>query len=197
MTTYADDLAALLDTLEAGRAVVVGHSMGGYVAFELWRRHPDRVRALVLMNTRAAADDDEARERRNAMITKVRRDGTGAVQEDLVARLLADATRTTQPGVVERVRAMIRGCPAEGAAQALGAMRDRPDARSLLGTISVPALVLAGRDDAIVPAAESRAMAEAIPGAHLSVVPDAGHLAALEQPLHVSRIMGEFLEGLS
>ena len=197
ISAYADDLAALLDTLDAGRTVVTGHSMGGYVAFEMWRRHPDRVRALVLMNTRAVADDDEARDRRNAMITKVRRDGTGAVVDDMTPRLLAVATRTTQPRVVEGVRAMILASSPEGAAQALAAMRDRPDARPLLGTITVPTLVVAGRDDQIVPAAESRAMAHAIPGAHLAVIPDAGHLAALEQPLHVSRIMGEFLEGLS
>lgn len=197
MATWADDLAALLDALGAEQAVVCGHSMGGYVAFEMLRRHPERVRALVLVNTRAAPDDDKARAARNAMMTRVRRDGAGAVVEDLLPRLVAPATRKTQPHVVEQVRRVITAGHGEGLAQALEAMRDRPDSRSLLETIVVPTLVIAGRDDQIVPAAESRAMAAAIPDAHLAMVPDAGHLAPLEQPVNTSRIVGEFLDALA
>lgn len=197
LSTYADDLAALLEALGAGRAVVCGHSMGGYIAFEMLRRHRDRVRALVLVNTRAVPDDDEARAARDAMIARVRRDGPGAIVDDLLPRLLAPATRETQPHVVEQVRRAIIGGSGEGVAQALAAMRDRPDSRELLDGIDLPVLVIAGRDDAIVPAAESRAMAAAIPGAHLAMVPDAGHLAPLEQPVNTSRLVGEFLDALA
>jgi pimeloyl-ACP methyl ester carboxylesterase len=114
----------------------------------------------------------------------------------MVPRLLAPASLQTQPDVVRQVRAMVAGNPAAGLIAALAAMRDRPDARPLLPEIRVPTLVIAGSDDQLIPLAEARAMAEAIPGAQLAVIPDAGHLAPLEQSVNTSRVIREFLEAL-
>jgi YbgC/YbaW family acyl-CoA thioester hydrolase len=196
MADYADDLAALLDALHIEKAVVCGMSMGGYVAFEFLRRHAERLRALVLVNTRAGPDDTDQRARRDVTIARIRRDGPAFLVDDMVPRLLAPASLQTQPDVVRQVRAMVAGNPAAGLIAALAAMRDRPDARPLLPEIRVPTLVIAGSDDQLIPLAEARAMAEAIPGAQLAVIPDAGHLAPLEQSVNTSRVIREFLEAL-
>jgi pimeloyl-ACP methyl ester carboxylesterase len=193
---YADDLVALLNALHVDRAIVCGHSMGGYVAFDMVRRHAARVQGLILISTRAGADDAEGRARRDAMIARVRRDGTGFLGEDMVPKLLAATSIETMPDVVRQVSAMVTGSPPDGVAGALAAMRDRPDAHDLLPRITVPTLVVAGSGDQLIPLAESRAMASAIPDAHFAVIPSAGHLASLEQPVNTSRVIREFLESL-
>jgi pimeloyl-ACP methyl ester carboxylesterase len=91
---------------------------------------------------------------------------------------------------------MVTGSPPDGVAGALAAMRDRHDAVDLLPRITVPTLVIAGSDDQLIPLAEARAMAAAIPRAHFAVIPSAGHLAPLEQPVNTSRVIREFLESL-
>jgi 3-oxoadipate enol-lactonase len=196
MAEYADDLVALLDALHVERAIVCGLSMGGYVAFELMRRHPSRVQGLVLMSTRAGADDVEGRARRDAMAARVRRDGTGFLADEMVPKLLAAASIETMPDVVRQVSTMVTASPADGIVGALAAMRDRSDARDLLPRIAVPTLVVAGSDDQLIPLGESRAMATAIPQAHFAVIPSAGHLAPLEQSVNTSRVIREFLESL-
>jgi len=196
MAEYADDLAALLDVLRIPDAVVCGLSMGGYVAFELLRRHPGRVRGLVLANTRAAPDDAEGRKKRDAMIARIRRDGPGFLADEMLPRLIGPDTARTMPDVVRQVRAMVTGQPTAGLVGALAAMRDRPDARPMLAGITVPTLVVHGSDDQLIPLAEARAMAEAIPDAHFAGIPAAGHLAPVEQAVNTGRVIREFLESL-
>ncbi len=196
MAEYADDLAALLDALHVEQAVVCGLSMGGYVAFEMMRRHRARVRALVLVNTRAEAETEEGKQKRNEMIALVEREGPAALADRLVPQLLAPWSVTTQPQVVEHLKAMIAGNPPAGIIGAIQAMRDRPDSTPLLPRIAVPTLVIAGREDRLIPTTASRALADAIPGAQLTLIPEAGHLAPLEQPVPTSRVIGEFLDSL-
>jgi len=196
MAEYADDLAALMDVLRVPKAVVCGLSMGGYVAFELLRRHPERVRALVLANTRAAPDDADGRAKRDATIARIRRDGPGFLADEMLPKLVGSDTARTMPDVVRQVRAMVSGQPAAGLVGALTAMRDRPDSRPMLGGITLPALVVHGSDDQLIPLAEARAMADAIPDAHFAVIPAAGHLAPLEQAVNTGRVIREFLEAL-
>ncbi len=196
MADYADDLAALLDTLNAGPAVVCGLSMGGYIAFELLRRHRERVRALILCNTRAEAESEEGRRKRDEMIYLLERDGPAALAELMMPKLLAPSSLKALPDVVEHLRAMIARGPASGLVGALRAMRDRPDSTPLLAEIDLPTLVIAGRDDQLIAPGASKRMAEAIPGAQFVLIPDAGHLAPLEQPVATSRVIAEFLAAL-
>jgi len=196
MSEYADDLAALLDIVGAERVVVCGLSMGGYVAFELYRRHADRVRALVLANTRAGADSADGRAGRDAMIARIRRDGPAFLADAMLPRLLAPSSLQTEPEVVRRVRAMVSAQRADGLVGALTAMRDRADSTALLPTIAVPTLVVAGSDDQLIPPTDARAMAEAIPNAHFATIPGAGHLAPIEQAVNTARVIREFLEAL-
>jgi 3-oxoadipate enol-lactonase len=198
METYAGDVAGLLDTLGVEEAVLCGLSMGGYVAFEFLRRWRRRVRGLVLMDTRAEADSAEAKRSRDAAAATARESGAAAVAAALLPGMLAPATLAGAPAVVERVRAMMTAAPVAGMVGALGAMRDRSDNSDLLpGLAGLPTLVLVGEHDALTPPAQARAMAEAIPGATLVVIPAAGHLPPVEQPVETTRALREFLRSLS
>lgn len=176
---HADDLADLLDRLKIQRAAVAGLSMGGYVALAFVRRHPRRVRALVLADTRALPDSPEAKANRDLNIELVRSQGVPALVDKLLPSLVAkDAAREA----VEMARAIGASQTADGVTNALGALRDRPDSRALLPTISVPTAVIVGEYDSLSPVAEMKEMADAIPSASFTVISGAGHLANLEIP---------------
>ncbi|HSE27189.1 MAG TPA: alpha/beta fold hydrolase [Gemmatimonadales bacterium] len=196
METWADDVAALLDALGEERAVLTGHSMGGYVAFEFARRHRDRLAGLILVDTRAGADSEEARRGRDAAIQLVRERGAGPIAEQMLPKLFAPGSPARRPEAVAQVEAVMRRTPVAGIAGALAAMRDRADSRPLLPTLDVPALVLVGAEDGITPPAEAEAMAAALPGAMLREIPEAGHMASLEQPEVVTAAIAEFLGGI-
>jgi pimeloyl-ACP methyl ester carboxylesterase len=174
---HADDVARLIEHLEAGPVDVGGLSMGGYVLFALMRRHPELVRSLILMSTRAAADMPEARKTREEQAALVRAEGTGALTEKLLPRVLSPEAGDD---LTAQVRQMIEETPGETAAADLLAMRDRPDSTPMLGSITVPTFVLHGDDDPIVPVDEARDMASAMPNAHFSAIPKGRHLAPLE-----------------
>jgi pimeloyl-ACP methyl ester carboxylesterase len=196
MRRYADDLIAVLDAVGADQAVVCGLSMGGYVTFELLRSHPTRVRAVVLCDTKAEPDTEEAKRGRDEMARLAEDHGAGAIADRLLPRLLAPETVTERPEVVRQVREMIRGTSVAGIVGALSAMRERPDSTPLLRRIGVPTLVLGGTDDQISPADGMRAMAAAIPGAGYLAIRGAGHLAPLEQPGVTTPALGAFLAAL-
>ncbi len=196
MTDYADDLAALLDALRIEQAVVCGLSMGGYVGFEMFRRHRDRVAALILVNTRAEPDDETANRGRDNMIALVEQDGAGTLADVMIPKLLGPSSMAAMPRVIEHLRTMITASPGRGLIGALTAMRGRQDSTPLLPTIDVPTLVVAGRDDQLIPTSTTQSIANAIPGAQFTLIPEAGHVAPLEQPVAVSRVVGEFLESL-
>lgn len=194
MATWADDLVALLDQLGEEKVVLCGFSMGGYVAFEFLRRYRDRVSALVLVDTRAGADSDEGRRGRDQQVALAREHGAAAIAEAMVPKLLAEEASPEVRGAVDRI---IRATPVAGIAGALVAMRDRPDSRPLLATLTeLPTLVVVGTDDQLTSPDEAEAMADAIPDAVLVEIPGAGHLSPMEQPEAVTMAMTRFLEGL-
>jgi 3-oxoadipate enol-lactonase len=186
----ADFLAAVLDGL-AGPAGVAGFSMGGYTALALARRRPANLAALALVDTRAGADDEAGRGKREEAIELVRSQGVAAIAEAMVPRLLAPAS-LKKGDLVERLRRIILRQTADTIAADLAAMRDRPDSRPFLPQIGVPTLVLVGEEDTLTPPADSRQMAEAIPGAKLVVVPECGHLSPMERPGLVAAALGDF-----
>lgn len=191
MGTYAEDLFALLESLGVDDVVLCGLSMGGYVAFEFLRRWRQRVRGLVLVDTRAEADTPDGRRGRDVSAGLARERGAEAIADAMLPALLA----TGAPAALqERVRRMITSTSVPGIIGALGAMRDRPDSTALLPILGdLPTLVIVGADDQLTPPDQARRMAAAIPGARLEVVPGAGHLTPLEQPEVVSRLVREFL----
>lgn len=196
LTRYADDLVAVLDAVGVRQAVLCGLSMGGYVVFELLRRHPERVKALILADTKPEPDSAEAKRGREELTQVAQGEGQDAVIERLLPRLLAAATQATQPEVAGQVREMAHRWSVPGLVGALRTLRDRPDSTDTLRGVRVPTLVLVGSEDQIAPPDTARAMAQLIPGAHCHVVPAAGHIAPLEQPLATSRVVADFLSAL-
>jgi YbgC/YbaW family acyl-CoA thioester hydrolase len=194
MNIYAADLAALLDALDIQDVVLCGLSMGGYIIFELLRTSRSRVRGLVLMDTRSTPDTPEARRARDAAAVTARERGAAAIAEAMLSKMLAPATLANNPDLVEQVRTTITRTPAAGIIGALSAMRDRPGSDSLLPTLAgIPTMVMVGEADTLTPPDDARAMAQAIPGARLEIVPGAGHLPPLEAPGEVTRRLREFL----
>jgi 3-oxoadipate enol-lactonase len=197
METYAADLAELLDRLGAHDVVLVGLSMGGYVAFEFLRRWRERVRGLVLVDTRAEADTPEGRMARDTAASTARDHGAAAVAEAMLPKVLGASTLGGAPATVERVRGMMAATPVAGIVGALAAMRDRQDSTPLLAELAgLPTLVLVGDEDEVTPPAQAKAMAEVIPGASLVVIRSAGHLPPLERPVETTDAIVGFLAGL-
>jgi pimeloyl-ACP methyl ester carboxylesterase len=194
---YADDVNGLLDHLAIERAVLIGLSMGGYVNFAFYRKYARRVRALVLADTRAAADSAEARTGRFNLAQTAYRKGAEAVAETMLPKLLGATSIAKRPGIVRQVRHMIETCEVSGIVVDSVAMAERPDSMSLLALITCPTLVLVGEEDATTPPSEAGLMAQAIPGARLSIIPGAGHLSSLEQPDLFNREVEQFVEKLS
>lgn len=178
-----DDVAALLDSLKIGTPVVLGGlSMGGYVALNFARRHPTRLRGLVLADTRAEADGAEAKANRDRMIAFAGENRAVDVIDALLPKMVSEETRSKRPEVVDEVRRIASEQTTSGIAAALAALRDREDATSWLGGIKVPTLVIVGAEDAITPPSAAQTLAKGITGAELATLPGAGHLANLETP---------------
>ncbi len=198
METYAADLAALLDLLGVDDVVLVGLSMGGYIAFEFLRTWLERVRGLVLVDTRAEPDSADARRQRDAAAATAREQGAEAIADAMLPKVLGASTLAGATAAVDRVRAMMAATPVSGIVGALGAMRERRDSVPLLAGLSgLPTLVIVGDEDELVPPSAARAMADAIPGASLVVIRSAGHLPAIERPVETTDAIQAFLEGLA
>jgi 3-oxoadipate enol-lactonase len=197
METYAADLVALLDLLGVEQAVLVGHSMGGYIAFEFLRRWRNRVRGLVLVDSRAESDTPEGKRNRDSAATMAREQGAEAIADAMLSRILGRTTQADAPAIVERVRALMATSPVAGLVGALAAMRERSDSMALLPELNgLPTLVIVGDEDELTPPTQARAMADAIPGASLVVIRSAGHLPTVERPVETTDAILAFLQGL-
>jgi 3-oxoadipate enol-lactonase len=196
MEQFAADVNGLLDHLSIRQAVLAGLSMGGYILFAFYRQYADRVKALVLADTRAGADTPEGKAGRYSMAQAAYKEGVKTVEDAMLPRLLSPAALQEQPALVEEVRAIIRMTPVSGIVGDLIAMSDRPDSIPLLPEIRCPTLVIVGDQDQATPPAEAKLMAERIPGARLEIIPGAGHLANLEQPEAFNKALSAFLATL-
>jgi len=193
MNRMAQDVARLLDHLEISRAVVGGLSMGGYVALAFYKQFPARVRALVLADTRAQADTEEAKQTRAQHAEKALSEGMAGIADSMLPKLLTPETVSKRPEIVKRVRDMMLKTKPEGAASALLGMADRDDQTQLLSTIASPTLILVGAEDAITPVADSENMHQAIAGSRLVVLENAGHVSNLERTAQFNEALMDFL----
>lgn len=173
---------ALLDHLGIDRAILGGVSMGGYASFAAWRTHHDRIRGLLLANTKPDADTEEAKAARAATAEVAREQGPSAIADAMLPKLVSAHSARARPSAVAALRGMIESARGETIAQYLAALADRTDANELLPQISVPTLAIAGAADQITPASAAREWAARIPDSTYVEIPDAGHLACLEAP---------------
>jgi pimeloyl-ACP methyl ester carboxylesterase len=171
--------------------------MGGYVALAYERQYAATLRGLILIDTRAAADDPDARAGRDALIEIARTQGSSAVAEKMMPRMIAPVTAQSQPAVAEELRSIMQACPALTIEHALIAMRDRPDLRTALPRIAAPTLIIVGDSDAITPPPIAEELHKAIAGSTLSIITGSGHTSPMEQPQLVSRAIKHFLVSLA
>jgi len=191
----ADDVAHLLDQEGIDRAVVGGLSMGGYVTMAFCRRHPDRLLGVILADTKAGADDEQAKANRERIAQAVLEKGSDVLLDQLPS-LVGVTTQQRRGMVLGRVRGLIKVAPPKAVAWAQRAMANRRDSFDTLRGLRVPALVIVGDEDRLSPLAEAEAMAEAIPEAKLAVIEQAGHLSAVERPEEFNRLVADFVRSL-
>ena len=196
MSDLAGDAVDLLDHLDVTQAAVVGCSMGGYVLFEMLKSAPRYVSAVGLVSTRPGADNEEGRKNRQKMIDQVDREGAGAIAAQMVTKLLGATTQRDRPDLVEQVKSLILTNTPARIKAAVTAMMNRNDSTPLLANIDVPALVMHGAEDALIPPTEAEGMHRAIKNSQLELIPLSGHLPNLEQPGPFDTRLWEFLKKL-
>jgi 3-oxoadipate enol-lactonase len=195
MERYADDLAELLEALQADRPITFcGLSMGGYIAWQFALRHPRWVGRLILCDTRAVADPPEAAANRLKMADIVLKDGPEPVAWAMMPKLFAPIATPSHRMLQDRVRSMVMNTDPRAIAAAHRGMALRADVSSLLPNLHVPTLVICGEHDAISPPLEMKAIADALPDARFQLIPEAGHMAPMENPVAVNRAIHDFLK---
>lgn len=182
MGDFADGLAALLDELGEPKALICGLSMGGYIAMQFFRRHPDRLSGLIFCDTRSTPDLPAAAEKRRHLADSIHQTGVKSLAAQMVPSLLSPKTLASNQKVVLYLTNIISGQDASAVAAAARGMADRDDSTVFLKEIVVPTLFLAGEDDRISPPSVMREMADAVRGSEFRTIPGAGHLPPLENP---------------
>lgn len=193
MEEMAGDVLGLLDGLGIETFILGGLSMGGYVAFQIILRAAERVRGLVLADTRATADSAEGRKGRETTAVFVEEHGVAALFDRDAPRLFSHVTQAIRPDIIEggrRIAALNLPVGVVAASRGLGL---RPDVTALLPQIACPTLVLVGEQDEITPVADARTLFERIPDARLEVIADAGHLSNLDRPDLFDELVAGFL----
>jgi 3-oxoadipate enol-lactonase len=192
MSLLADDAAALLATLDIPQAAVCGLSLGGYVSFALWRRHPHHIGKLILADTKAQPDNAEQKANRMKQADLARAEGLRPVADGMLPKLIAPQHEHTVLDFA--VRHMIQGTRVAEIVPTLHALADRPDSQPTLPTIDVPTLILVGEQDALTPVKDAELVQKGIgPLAQLVVIHSAGHLSNLEQPPAFNFALRRFL----
>lgn len=194
MQKHAVDVARVMTDAGVERAPMVGVSIGGYTIFEFWRRFRERVSALVLCNTKAAADAAEARSSRLQAANDVLERGTEPFFESMLQKLLGEPTRHSRPDLVEGALRMMRRMSAEDIAGVLRGMAERPDSVPALKTINVPTLIITGDEDILTGPAEAELMKQNLAGSEMKVIRKAGHYSPWEQPSEVGKVVRQFLD---
>jgi pimeloyl-ACP methyl ester carboxylesterase len=196
MEKHAADLARVMDDAEIPRAPMIGVSIGGYVLFEFWRKHRNRVTALVLCNTKAPADSPEARSVRLQAANDVLERGTEAFFQSMIPRLLGQTMRETRPDRVDGALRMMRKMSPNDVAQVQRGMADRPDSIDTLKSINVPTVIVTGEEDILTGRNEAELMHRYISGSQMRVLPKAGHYSPWEQPEEFGKLLRSFLDQL-
>jgi 3-oxoadipate enol-lactonase len=193
MNDLAGDVIDLLDRLEIPDAVIVGCSMGGYVAFELLESARNYAKGLVLIDTRAGADTDEGKAARRRMLEKVDSEDSGAIADEMTPKLLGATTHRDRPDLVKHVHRMIASANPLAIKMAVTAMMERKDMTPLLGSITIPTLIIAGAEDTLIPLPAIQQMHGAIKGSKFETIPFAGHLPNMEQTAPFDVLLQDFL----
>lgn len=193
MKRHAEDVLRVCQDAGVEKAVLGGNSIGGYILFEFWRRYRERVSGLILVDTKASPDTQEARNARLAAAEDVLKRGTEPFVDAQLPRLMGESTSRNRPDVVQQAKQMMMRASAAGIAAVQRGMAEREDSVPTLGTIDVPTLVVFGEEDTLTPAAEMERIHAGVRGSVMRRIPQAGHYSPWERPQDVHRVMREFL----
>lgn len=182
MESLANDVASFMDGLNITAPILIGLSMGGYIAMTFCRRYARWLSGLVLTATRAIADNDAGKADRDHLMAVTKEKGVSAIADIMLPRLLAPKTIRENATLTQSVRSIIEKASPDGIIGALGGMKERSDSTAFLQQLDLPALIIHGTDDQLIPLKEAEALAKAIPSAELKVIPHAGHLLNMEEP---------------
>ena len=193
---FAEDLKKIMDHMKMGKAVLCGVSMGGYIALHFASQNIDRVEALILSDTQAGADSNEAKDKRHATMLKVRAAGIPEFAQDFAKSVLSESTLAHKPEVFQSIHKMILTNTVDNITMTLGALASRKDSSDFLPKINCPTLVIVGEHDKVTPVEVNEKLAAGIKGSVFKKVPNAGHLPNIEQPDIFNKICEEFLLSL-
>lgn len=197
MQKHAADIACVMDDIGIGRAILAGNSIGGYVIFEFWRRSRERVSGIVLCNTKAQADTQDARAGRLKAAEDVLEQGTEPFFASQILRLMGETARASRPDLVDAALKMMRKMSPQNLALVQRGMAARPDSLPTLQTINVPTLVITGTEDILTGVPDAELLQRNINGSELKVLPKAGHYSPWEQPEEVGRLLRQFVDSIS
>jgi pimeloyl-ACP methyl ester carboxylesterase len=196
----AADAGRLLDHLEIGKALFGGCSIGGYTLFEIWRTMPSHVEGFAFCCSKAQADTEAGRAKRDETIAKVRERGTAEFIESNLETVMGATARRRWPEKAAEAREMMQAVPVESIVAVQQGLAARPDSVVTARTMRVPCCVIAGGEDAGSTPADMKLLAEQIRnggyGAEYNEIPDAGHFAPFEQPELVGRILRRFFDSV-
>lgn len=193
---FTDDLISFMDKLDFDKAIICGLSMGGYIALNAVKRFPDRIEALILCDTQCNADTPEAKEKRYAKMDEIASIGKAAFTDAFIKSIFHPESLDRKKDVVERLRSVVNSNSSYHLINGLTAIAERSESCTMLGNVSIPTLIICGKDDALTPVARSEFMQEAIQGAELRIIEQAGHISNLEQPVAFNKHIADFLNTL-
>lgn len=193
---HVDDLLALMDHWKIPKAVLIGLSMGGYIALRALERNGDRFLAAVLADTRSETDSDPTRLRRAAQVKQVKAIGSLAFADVLLPAGFSPKSLESKPQAVSLIRKLIARTSPLGIAGTLIALAARSDTTSALDRLKLPVLILVGEKDGVTPVSSAQSMHRRIPGSRLEIIPEAAHLSNLENPELFNRHLLEFLRSV-
>jgi 3-oxoadipate enol-lactonase len=194
MEDMAQDIFEILETLEIERAIVGGLSMGGYVTVNFLKKFPEKISALILCDTNANSDTEDAREARFDLIEKIETEGAQALIDEMLPKLICENTKQNKKELVAEIEEMFRKVNPQAAVAALRGLAARIDNTDLLDKISVPTLLIFGVEDKVTHLEAAEKMAGAIPNAKLVKIANAGHYSNLEQPEAFNQALIDFIK---
>ncbi len=193
MDLFAFDIANFFDHLNIIAPVLVGLSMGGYIALAFCQKYAKWLSGLCLVSTRATPDTEEGKANRDKLASIAKDQGIEALVNLLISKMVSPTTLKNKPELLQELKTIMLNSSLEGVIGSLQAMKNRPDYSSILPYLNLPTLIIHGKDDVLASVAESEKMAQMIPESRLEVISDAGHMVNMEQPESFNSILSDFI----
>lgn len=197
MELFTEDLILFMEELNIERAILCGLSMGGYIALDAIKRFPERFDALILCDTQCIADTSEVKEKRHKTIEEINTNGSAIFKEKFIKSVFHSETLANKPVLVDELRTVVNQNSDRVIKAGLLALANRSETCSILKNITIPTLIICGRQDEVTPLAQSEAMHISIPNSELRIIDNAGHVSNLESPVEFNSYINEFLTTLS